>query len=86
VAAGFETPTLDRMIAEPQTFELRDVTELIDEIEVILQLASCRAAAVPFCRRDRFLMDGERNVGTTADGTTARLFPPNHLEFVPNGS
>lgn len=37
VAAGFETPTLDRMIAEPQTFELRDVTELIDEIEVILQ-------------------------------------------------
>lgn len=37
VAAGFETPTLDRMIAEPAQFELRDVTELIDEIEVILQ-------------------------------------------------
>jgi hypothetical protein len=37
VVAGFETPTLDRMIAEPGTFELRDVSELIDEIDVIMQ-------------------------------------------------
>lgn len=36
-AAGFESPALDRLAENPATFELRDVTELIDEINAILE-------------------------------------------------
>lgn len=35
-AAGFESPALERLAGSPGTFELRDVTELIDEINGIL--------------------------------------------------
>jgi len=35
-AAGFHSPALDRLAGDPATFELRDVTELIDEINAIL--------------------------------------------------
>lgn len=36
-AAGFEAPALDRLAANPSTFEIRDVAELIDEINAILE-------------------------------------------------
>lgn len=36
-AAGFESQALERLAASPATFELRDVTELIDEINAILE-------------------------------------------------
>ena len=36
-AAGFESQALERLAASPATFELRDVAELIDEINAILE-------------------------------------------------
>lgn len=36
-AAGFDAPALDRLARNASAFELRDVTELIDEINAILE-------------------------------------------------
>lgn len=36
-AAGFDSPALDRLARNASAFELRDVTELIDEINAILE-------------------------------------------------
>jgi len=36
-SSGFESPALDRLVASPGTFEIRDVTDLIDEINAILE-------------------------------------------------
>ncbi|HEY5610801.1 MAG TPA: hypothetical protein VIL97_06325 [Thermoanaerobaculia bacterium] len=33
---GFETPTLDRLVQQPQSFQGRDVSELIEELDVII--------------------------------------------------